>query len=51
MEDPKWKWILLAAKQGVFSGHLEIDEDVKVSVAEDGTGAWIRAWVWVGSEK
>jgi hypothetical protein len=28
---------------------LEIDEDAKVSVAEN--GAWVAAWVWVPKEQ
>lgn len=43
------EWVALAQERKVFSDELELDEDVKVSVAEDGTGAWVRAWVWVAA--
>ena len=26
---------------------IQLDEKIMVSVAEDGSGAWVRAWVWV----
>ena len=41
------EWGALAQKRRMFTDDLELDEDVKVSVAEDGSGAWVRAWVWV----
>jgi hypothetical protein len=38
------------AREAWASDDLEIDEDAKVSHAEDTTGpsgAWVAAWVWV----
>lgn len=40
-------WVNRAQNLGLFTDELEVDADEKVSVAEDGTGAWVRAWVWV----
>lgn len=41
------RWVDLARK--LTTDDLEIDEHVRVSEAEDGSGAWVRAWVWVDS--
>jgi hypothetical protein len=30
---------------------IEIDADAKVSIAEDGTGAWVQAWLWVDHDQ
>ncbi len=30
---------------------IEIDADAQVSIAEDGSGAWVQAWLWVASEQ
>ena len=38
-------WVDRARELRLFNDDLEIDEDEKVSVAND--GAWVRAWVWV----
>ena len=27
---------------------LNVDEDAAISKAEDGTGAWIMSWIWIG---
>ena len=35
------------ARKKYGSDDIEIDEDVSVSTAEDGSGAWVRAWLWV----
>jgi hypothetical protein len=40
-------WVKIAQDQGVFDDDLELDEAVVVSPADDGSGAWVRAWVWV----
>ena len=40
-------WVNRATNLGLFTDELEVDADERVSVAEDGTGAWVRAWVWV----
>ena len=32
---------------GLADPDIEIDADAKVSIAEDGSGAWVRAWLWV----
>lgn len=43
----KINWVNRAKNLGLFTDELEVDADERVSVAEDGTGAWVRAWVWV----
>lgn len=30
---------------------LNIDDDAKLSEAEDGSGAWVQAWVWIDFEE
>jgi hypothetical protein len=29
---------------------IEIDADAQVSIAADGSGAWIQAWLWLDGE-
>ena len=29
---------------------IEIDADAPVSIAADGSGAWVQAWLWVDGE-
>lgn len=29
----------------------DVDSDAEVSVAKDGTGAWVKAWMWVDTEE
>ena len=39
---------LLAEAERIYgSNEIEIDEDTKISRADDESGAWVRAWVWV----
>ena len=38
-------WVNRAENLGLFTDELEVDADEQVSVAEDGSGAWVRAWV------
>ena len=30
---------------------IEVDDDAVTSVAEDGTGVWVQAWVWLPAEE
>ena len=39
-------WTRLAEEYHA-SEECELDADVAISIAEDGSGAWVRAWVWV----
>ncbi len=29
---------------------IEIDGDASISIAADGSGAWVQAWLWVDGE-
>ena len=29
---------------------IEIDTDAEVAIAEDRSGAWVQAWLWVDAE-
>ena len=40
----------LARDQWHEEGECEIDDMAEVSPAEDGSGAYVQAWVWVGLE-
>ncbi len=42
--------LIQEARQMYQCDDLEIDLDAKVSRAEDGSGAWVQAWVWVPAE-
>ncbi len=42
--------ILRLADLRYFADDIEQDEDVSISRAEDGSGAFVRAWVWVAAE-
>ena len=47
MKDTAWRKL---AKDQYQDDDLEINEDAKVSVADDPdgeVGAWVQAWVWV----
>lgn len=35
------------AKERYADDDLNIDEDAELNYAEDGTGVWVGAWVWV----
>jgi hypothetical protein len=30
-----------------LSDDFELDKDISISRSDDGSGAWIRSWVWV----
>lgn len=38
------------AREMYQNSECEIDDDAVLSVAEDGTGHWVSAWVWVPTE-
>jgi hypothetical protein len=41
----------MAARAIHESDDVEIDNDAETSEAEDGTGSWVQAWVWVSAEE
>lgn len=41
---------LTAARAEYQNDDVEIDDDAVTSVAEDRTGVWVSAWVWVAAE-
>jgi hypothetical protein len=61
-EKKRRKYIAAARRlyEGNGAGHLqrgnstddiEIDNDAKLSVADEDNGAWVQAWVWVHNEE
>ncbi len=36
--------------RGSADPDIEIDADAQVSIAADGSGAWVQAWLWVDGE-
>ena len=50
--EPSDKAYRIAARNMYASDDLELDDDDTpiVSRPEDGSGAWVAAWVWVGSD-
>jgi hypothetical protein len=38
------------ARDAHATDDCEIDDDAVTSVAEDGTGLWVSAWVWIDAE-
>lgn len=32
-------------------GDINIDDDAEISEAEDGSGCWVSAWVWVSASE
>lgn len=44
MTDEQW---IEAAREHRLPDDVEIDDNAKVSVADDGKSAWVQAWVWV----
>jgi len=41
--------IIHAANEIYASDDIELDDDATTSPAEDGSGCWVSAWVWVPS--
>jgi hypothetical protein len=34
-----------------IEGQIEVDETAEVSVADDGTGAYVQCWMWIDAEE
>ena len=52
--EPEWvspKWEEAARRMYNKDGEIEIDPGAKVSISDEGEGAYVQAWVWVPLEE
>lgn len=50
-EDFRQRMIREAIRLHCSDTDVEVDEDSRLSVDEEGTGTWVQAWVWVPFEE